>query len=82
MAAATAAALEEEKQWKVAWPARAQADSSTNISGVDEQTRVSSEDFLDFSDTYRSNGECYRKLGRLKAAHTETMAKSEKNAPE
>lgn len=82
MAAATAAALEEEKQWKVVWPAWAQADSSTNISGMDEQTRVSSEDFTDFSDMYHSNEECCKKLDELKAAHMATMAKLEKNAPE
>lgn len=45
---------------------------------MDEQTCVSSEDFMDFSDIYHSNEEYFRKLDELKAAHMETMAKLEK----
>lgn len=55
-----------------------QADFSTNVSGVDEQARVSCEDFVDFSDIFHSNEEYFRKLEELKAAHMETMAKLEK----
>ncbi|XP_070091531.1 protein FAM161A isoform X4 [Equus caballus] len=54
------------------------ADFSTNVSGVDEQARVSCEDFVDFSDIFHSNEEYFRKLEELKAAHMETMAKLEK----
>ncbi|KAB0393214.1 hypothetical protein E2I00_011144, partial [Balaenoptera physalus] len=54
------------------------ADFNTNISGVNEQKRISSEDFVDFSDIYHSNEEYFRKLEELKAAHMETMAKLEK----
>ncbi|XP_066863645.1 protein FAM161A isoform X3 [Kogia breviceps] len=55
-----------------------QADFNTNISGVNEQKRISCEDFVDFSDIYHSNEEYFRKLEELKAAHMETMAKLEK----
>ncbi|XP_036852523.1 protein FAM161A isoform X3 [Manis javanica] len=85
-AAAATAALEEEEEEEpeeeeergALWSARARADFKTNISGVDEQTCVSSEDFMDFSDIYHSNEEYFRKLDELKAAHMETMAKLEK----
>ncbi|XP_023989366.1 protein FAM161A isoform X1 [Physeter macrocephalus] len=86
---AAAAALEEEEEEKeekekeeeeeeAAGPARAPADFNTNISGVNEQKRISCEDFVDFSDIYHSNEEYFRKLEELKAAHMETMAKLEK----
>lgn len=55
-----------------------QADFNTNISGVNEQKRISCEDFVDLSDIYHSNEEYFRKLEELKAAHMETMAKLEK----
>ena len=45
---------------------------------MDEQTRISDEDFVNFSDIYHSNEEYFRKLEKLKAAHLETMAKLEK----
>ncbi|XP_014712941.1 protein FAM161A isoform X2 [Equus asinus] len=84
-AAAAAAALEEEgeeeeeeEEEEAVQPARAPADFSTNVSGVDEQARVSCEDFVDFSDIFHSNEEYFRKLEELKAAHMETMAKLEK----
>ncbi|XP_048971869.1 protein FAM161A isoform X4 [Canis lupus dingo] len=54
------------------------ADFNTNISEVDEQTQISDEDFVDFSDICHSNEEYFRKLEELKAAHLETMAKLEK----
>ncbi|XP_072624623.1 protein FAM161A isoform X8 [Canis lupus baileyi] len=54
------------------------ADFNTNISEVDEQTQISNEDFVDFSDICHSNEEYFRKLEELKAAHLETMAKLEK----
>ncbi|XP_003363039.1 protein FAM161A isoform X1 [Equus caballus] len=81
--AAAAAALEEEgeeeeEEEEAVRPARAPADFSTNVSGVDEQARVSCEDFVDFSDIFHSNEEYFRKLEELKAAHMETMAKLEK----
>ncbi|XP_046519284.1 protein FAM161A isoform X2 [Equus quagga] len=83
--AAAAAALEEEgeeeeeeEEEEAVQPARAPADFSTNVSGVDEQARVSCEDFVDFSDIFHSNEEYFRKLEELKAAHMETMAKLEK----
>ncbi|XP_068420939.1 protein FAM161A isoform X1 [Eschrichtius robustus] len=92
LSAAAAAALEEEEEEKeekeeekeeeeeeeAAGPARAPADFNTNISGVNEQKRISCEDFVDFSDIYHSNEEYFRKLEELKAAHMETMAKLEK----
>ncbi|XP_007464197.1 PREDICTED: protein FAM161A isoform X2 [Lipotes vexillifer] len=73
---AAAATLEEEEE--AAGPARAPADFNTNISGVNEQKRISCEDFVDLSDIYHSNEEYFRKLEELKAAHMETMAKLEK----
>uniref|UniRef100_U6CS01 Protein FAM161A n=1 Tax=Neovison vison TaxID=452646 RepID=U6CS01_NEOVI len=78
---AAAAALEEEEgdeEEKAVLPALAGADFNTNISEVDEQTHISKEDFVDFSDIYLSNEEYFRKLEELKAAHLETMAKLEK----
>ncbi|XP_032729723.1 protein FAM161A isoform X2 [Lontra canadensis] len=81
LAAAAAAALEEEEgdeEEKAVLPALAGADFNTNISEVDEQTHISKEDFVDFSDIYHSNEEYFRKLEELKAAHLETMAKLEK----
>ncbi|XP_058935241.1 protein FAM161A isoform X2 [Kogia breviceps] len=69
---------EEEEEEEAAGPARAPADFNTNISGVNEQKRISCEDFVDFSDIYHSNEEYFRKLEELKAAHMETMAKLEK----
>nr|XP_045370343.1 protein FAM161A isoform X3 [Camelus bactrianus] len=54
------------------------ADFNTNVPGVDEQKRISHEDFVDFSDIYHSNEEYFRKLEELKAAYLETMAKLEK----
>nr|XP_010950204.2 protein FAM161A isoform X2 [Camelus bactrianus] len=56
----------------------ANADFNTNVPGVDEQKRISHEDFVDFSDIYHSNEEYFRKLEELKAAYLETMAKLEK----
>ncbi|XP_004476590.2 protein FAM161A isoform X1 [Dasypus novemcinctus] len=79
--AAAAAALEEveeEEAGKAEWSAPASADFDTNFSGVDEQTPISYEDFVNLSDIYRSNEEYFRKLEELKAAHMETMAKLEK----
>ncbi|XP_059973352.1 protein FAM161A isoform X2 [Mesoplodon densirostris] len=73
---AAAAALEEEEE--AAGSARAPADFNANISGVNEQKRISCEDFVDLSDIYHSNEEYFRKLEELKAAHMETMAKLEK----
>lgn len=55
-----------------------QDDFNTRVSGVDEQTHISSEDLVDFSGIYYSNEEYFRKLEELKAAHMETMAKLEK----
>ncbi|XP_059798678.1 protein FAM161A isoform X1 [Balaenoptera ricei] len=88
LSAAAAAALEEEEEEKeekeeeeeeeAEGSARAPADFNTNISGVNEQKRISCEDFVDFSDIYHSNEEYFRKLEELKAAHMETMAKLEK----
>ncbi|XP_060025597.1 protein FAM161A isoform X2 [Lagenorhynchus albirostris] len=77
---AAAAALEEteEEEEEAAGLARAPADFNTNISGVNEQKRISCEDFVDLSDIYHSNEEYFRKLEELKAAHMETMAKLEK----
>ncbi|XP_022360104.1 protein FAM161A isoform X1 [Enhydra lutris kenyoni] len=78
---AAAAALEEEEgdeEEKAVLPAPAGADFNTHISEVDEQTHISKEDFVDFSDIYHSNEEYFRKLEELKAAHLETMAKLEK----
>ncbi|XP_073647441.1 protein FAM161A isoform X1 [Tursiops truncatus] len=83
---AAAAALEEteEEEEEAAELARApvfsscQADFNTSISGVNEQKRISCEDFVDLSDIYHSNEEYFRKLEELKAAHMETMAKLEK----
>ncbi|XP_074197297.1 protein FAM161A isoform X5 [Camelus bactrianus] len=69
---------EEEEKKKAARPARAPADFNTNVPGVDEQKRISHEDFVDFSDIYHSNEEYFRKLEELKAAYLETMAKLEK----
>ncbi|XP_027480122.1 protein FAM161A isoform X2 [Zalophus californianus] len=78
-AGAAAATLEEEEEEKKAvLPARARADFNTNISEVDEQTHISIEDFVEFSDIYHSNEEYFRKLEELKAAHLETMSKLEK----
>ncbi|XP_004397779.1 PREDICTED: protein FAM161A isoform X2 [Odobenus rosmarus divergens] len=79
-AGAAAATLEEEEEEekKAVLPARARADFNTNISEVDEQTHISNEDFVEFSDIYHSNEEYFRKLEELKAAHLETMAKLEK----
>nr|XP_019573173.1 PREDICTED: protein FAM161A isoform X2 [Rhinolophus sinicus] len=54
------------------------ADFNTIVSGVEEQTHISCEDLMDFSDIYYSNEEYFRKLEELKAAHMETMAKLEK----
>lgn len=45
---------------------------------MEEQTHISCEDLMDFSDIYYSNEEYFRKLEELKAAHMETMAKLEK----
>nr|XP_055185249.1 protein FAM161A isoform X2 [Nyctereutes procyonoides] len=78
-ATAAAAALKDEEDGKEAAPrALARADFNTNISEVDEQTQISDEDFVDFSDICHSNEEYFRKLEELKAAHLETMAKLEK----
>ncbi|XP_077771693.1 protein FAM161A isoform X8 [Canis aureus] len=78
-AAAAAAALRDEEDGEEAAPrAQARADFNTNISEVDEQTQISDEDFVDFSDICHSNEEYFRKLEELKAAHLETMAKLEK----
>ncbi|XP_040479374.1 protein FAM161A isoform X1 [Ursus maritimus] len=81
LAVAAAVALEEEEEEdgeKAVLPALARADFNTNISEVDEQTRISDEDFVNFSDIYHSNEEYFRELEKLKAAHLETMAKLEK----
>ncbi|XP_005626198.1 protein FAM161A isoform X3 [Canis lupus familiaris] len=78
-ATAAAAALRDEEDGEEAAPrAQARADFNTNISEVDEQTQISDEDFVDFSDICHSNEEYFRKLEELKAAHLETMAKLEK----
>ncbi|XP_072624624.1 protein FAM161A isoform X9 [Canis lupus baileyi] len=78
-ATAAAAALRDEEDGEEAAPrAQARADFNTNISEVDEQTQISNEDFVDFSDICHSNEEYFRKLEELKAAHLETMAKLEK----
>uniref|UniRef100_A0A8C6BAV6 Protein FAM161A n=2 Tax=Monodon monoceros TaxID=40151 RepID=A0A8C6BAV6_MONMO len=77
-AAAAALEEEEEEEEEAAGLARAPADFNTNISGVNEQKRISCEDFVDLSDIYHSNEEYFRKLEELKAAHMETMAKLEK----
>ncbi|XP_024608794.1 protein FAM161A isoform X2 [Neophocaena asiaeorientalis asiaeorientalis] len=77
-AAAAALEEEEEEEEEAAGLARAPADFNTNISGVNEQKRISCEDFVDLSDVYHSNEEYFRKLEELKAAHMETMAKLEK----
>ncbi|CAK7296942.1 Protein FAM161A [Vulpes lagopus] len=78
-ATAAAAALKDEEDGEEAAPrALARADFNTNISEVDEQTQISDEDFVDFSDICHSNEEYFRKLEELKAAHLETMAKLEK----
>ncbi|XP_045740879.1 protein FAM161A isoform X5 [Mirounga angustirostris] len=79
-AGAVAAALEQEEEDEEKEKAvlRARADFNTNISEVDEQTHISNEDFVDFSDIYHSNEEYFRKLEELKAAHLDTMAKLEK----
>ncbi|KAM5249976.1 protein FAM161A isoform 2-T2 [Hipposideros larvatus] len=84
--AAAAAALEEEEeeaeeqeeQEEAVRPARALADFNINVSGVNEETHISCEDLVDFSDICHSNEEYFRKLEELKAAHMETMAKLEK----
>uniref|UniRef100_A0A8C0DMY9 Uncharacterized protein n=1 Tax=Balaenoptera musculus TaxID=9771 RepID=A0A8C0DMY9_BALMU len=86
LSAAAAAALEEEEEEKEEKEEEEEeevfsfypADFNTNISGVNEQKRISCEDFVDFSDIYHSNEEYFRKLEELKAAHMETMAKLEK----
>ncbi|XP_034515089.1 protein FAM161A isoform X2 [Ailuropoda melanoleuca] len=82
VAVAAAVALEEEEEEdgeeKAVLPALARADFNSSISEVDEQTRISDEDFVNFSDIYHSNEEYFRKLEKLKAAHLETMAKLEK----
>uniref|UniRef100_A0A8C0TZ20 Protein FAM161A n=1 Tax=Canis lupus familiaris TaxID=9615 RepID=A0A8C0TZ20_CANLF len=78
-ATAADAALRDEEDGEEAAPrAQARADFNTNISEVDEQTQISDEDFVDFSDICHSNEEYFRKLEELKAAHLETMAKLEK----
>ncbi|XP_065747709.1 protein FAM161A isoform X1 [Phocoena phocoena] len=77
-AAAAALEEEEEEEEEAAGLARAPADFNTNISVVNEQKRISCEDFVDLSDIYHSNEEYFRKLEELKAAHMETMAKLEK----
>ncbi|KAF3826740.1 hypothetical protein GH733_009265 [Mirounga leonina] len=79
-AGAVAAALEQEEEDEEKEKAvlRARADYNTNISEVDEQTHISNEDFVDFSDIYHSNEEYFRKLEELKTAHLDTMAKLEK----
>ncbi|XP_038536625.1 protein FAM161A isoform X3 [Canis lupus familiaris] len=78
-ATAADAALRDEEDGEEAAPrAQARADFNTNISEVDEQTQISNEDFVDFSDICHSNEEYFRKLEELKAAHLETMAKLEK----
>ncbi|XP_054442904.1 protein FAM161A [Pteronotus mesoamericanus] len=77
--AAAAALEEEEEEEEEDEKALRQAQTNFNtISRMDEQTHISYEDPVDFSDTYHSNEEYFRKLEELKAAYMETMAKLEK----